>query len=80
MVLAIAQTRMKLGTHRRGNKYSAGEITQRRDSTMGDRSPKSVQKKASQKQAKNDGANKQKQAQVDAQQAAKNKLPAGKKK
>ncbi len=47
---------------------------------MGDKSPKSTQKKASQKQAKTVGANKQKQSQIDAQQATKNKLAAAKKK
>ena len=38
---------------------------------MGDKSPKSVQKKAAQKQIVTDGANKNKQAQVMAQQAVK---------
>ncbi|MCF3652285.1 hypothetical protein [Synoicihabitans lomoniglobus] len=45
---------------------------------MGDRSPKSNQKKAAQKQAKTDGVNAQKQRQITAQQAT--KLNAGKKK
>jgi hypothetical protein len=47
---------------------------------MGDRSPKSVQKKASQKQAKNDGVNQKKQALITAQQATKAKIAANKKK
>lgn len=38
---------------------------------MGDRSPKSVQKKASQKQSKLDAANQKKQAVITAQQATK---------
>lgn len=51
-----------------------------RTPTMGDKSPKSVQKKASQKQSKNDGVNQKKQALVTAQQATKSKLAANKKK
>jgi len=47
---------------------------------MGDRSPKSVQKQASQKQSKNDGANKKKQAQITTQQATKGKAAAAKRK
>ncbi len=47
---------------------------------MGDRSPKSTQKKASQKQSKTDGVNQQKQALVNAQQATKAKIAANKKK
>lgn len=47
---------------------------------MGDRSPKSTQKQASQKQSKNDGANKNKQALITAQQATKAKAAASKKK
>jgi len=43
---------------------------------MGDRSPKAVQKQASQKQAKNDSANQKKQQEV----AAKAKIQVGKKK
>jgi hypothetical protein len=48
--------------------------------TMGDKSPKSVQKKATQKQTVTDGANKKKQALVMAQQATKAKAAANKKK
>jgi hypothetical protein len=48
--------------------------------TMGDRSPKSVQKKADQKQSKNDGVNQKKQALINAQQATKAKIAASKKK
>jgi len=47
---------------------------------MGDRSPKSVQKKASQKQSKTNSSNKVKQALVSAQQATKAKAAAGKRK
>lgn len=47
---------------------------------MGDRSPKSVQKKASQKQVKSNASDKQKNAAIQAQQAAKAKLAANKKK
>ena len=47
---------------------------------MGDRSPKSVQKQASQKQSKFNDSNKQKQALINAQQATKAKLAANKKK
>jgi hypothetical protein len=48
--------------------------------TMGDRSPKSVQKQASQKQAKNDGVSQKKNALIMAQQATKAKAAANKKK
>ena len=48
--------------------------------TMGDRSPKSVQKQASQKQSKTNDANSKKQQAITAQQATKAKLAAGKKK
>jgi hypothetical protein len=47
---------------------------------MGDRSPKSVQKQNSQKQSKNDSANKNKQALITSQQATKAKAAAAKKK
>ncbi len=47
---------------------------------MGDRSPKSVQKKATQKQSKNDGVNQKKQALITSQQATKAKAAANKKK
>lgn len=47
---------------------------------MGDRSPKSVQKQASQKQAKTTVSNQKKQAVVTAQQAVKAKAAATKKK
>lgn len=47
---------------------------------MGDKSPKSMQKKASQKQAKTDEVNKQKQQAIMNQQATKLKLAANKKK
>jgi hypothetical protein len=47
---------------------------------MGDKSPKSVQKSASQKQSKAAGANQKKQDLITAQQATKAKLAANKKK
>lgn len=47
---------------------------------MGDRSPKSVQKNASQKQAKSNVANNKKQALITSQQATKAKAAASKKK
>lgn len=47
---------------------------------MGDRSPKSVQKKASQKQSKADVVTKSKQALITSQQATKAKAAANKKK
>lgn len=47
---------------------------------MGDRSPKSTQKHASQKQSKNDGVNQKKQALITSQQATKAKAAANKKK
>ena len=47
---------------------------------MGDRSPKSVQKKASQKQSKADVVTKNKQSLINAQQATKAKVAANKKK
>lgn len=67
---------------RRRNKHSEGEVTQlnERHPTMGDRSPKSTQKQASQKQAKANESNNKKQALVTSQQAAKAKLAANKKK
>jgi hypothetical protein len=51
-----------------------------RNSNMGDRSPKSVQKQASQKQSKNNDSNKKKQALITSQQATKAKAAANKKK
>lgn len=47
---------------------------------MGDRSPKSVQKQAAQKQSRTDDSNKKKQAQITLQQATKVKAAAAKKK
>lgn len=47
---------------------------------MGDRSPKSVQKQASQKQSKNDGVSQKKQALITSQQATKAKAAASKRK
>jgi hypothetical protein len=47
--------------------------------TMGDRSPKSVQKQASQKQTRANASSNQKQALITAQQATKAKLAANKK-
>lgn len=53
---------------------------QHRIPTMGDRSPKSVQKNASQKQTKTDGSNQKKNALIQAQQATKAKAAANNKK
>ncbi len=66
----------------RGNNYSEGEATQlnERKPTMGDKSPKSTQKQASQKQAKTNVSNNKKQALITSQQATKSKLAANKKK
>jgi hypothetical protein len=47
---------------------------------MGDRSPKSVQKQASQKQSKSDVSNQKKQSLISSQQATKAKAAAAKKK
>lgn len=47
---------------------------------MGDRSPKSVQKQASQKQSKTNVSNQKKQAVISSQQATKAKAAAAKKK
>ena len=47
---------------------------------MGDRSPKSVQKHASQKQSKSNDVSQKKQQLITSQQAAKAKMAAGKKK
>ena len=47
---------------------------------MGDRSPKSVQKNASQKKSKADGDSQKKQSLITSQQATKAKLAANKKK
>lgn len=48
--------------------------------TMGDRSPKSTQKHAAQKQSKTDGVNQKKNALITAQQATKVKAAASKRK
>ena len=65
----------------RGNEHSDGELTQRKGKpTMGDRSPKSTQKKASQKQSKTDDVSKKKQQLITSQQATKAKAAANKKK
>jgi hypothetical protein len=47
---------------------------------MGDRSPKSVQKQASQKQSRTNDSNQKKQALITSQQATKAKAAANKKK
>ncbi len=64
----------------RENEYSQGEATQRKNITMGDRSPKSVQKQASQKQSRTNDSNQKKQAVVSSQQATKAKAAVNKKK
>lgn len=66
--------------HRRGNQHSERDKLSERVDIMGDKSPKSVQKQASQKQSKADVENKKKQAVVLSQQAAKAKAAANKKK
>ena len=73
-----------LGLH---SAYSFGEtnipkVSQPEESTppMGDKSPKSTQKKASQKQSKNDASAQKKQSLVTSQQATKAKAAAAKKK
>ena len=50
------------------------------DLTMGDKSPKSAQKQASQKQTKLNGVNQKKQQLITSQQATKAKVAANKKK
>ena len=65
----------------RGNKHSAGELILLKGiPTMGDKSPKSAQKKASQKQAASNVENQKKQNLISSQQATKTKLAAGKRK
>jgi hypothetical protein len=59
---------------------ATSKLSPTKDILMGDRSPKSNQKNASQKQAKNDVANNKKQALVTSQQATKAKAAALKKK
>ena len=73
-----SRSAMKMGRPR-GNEHSEGEITLiERKPTMGDRSPKSVQKKAAQKQSAANDANSKKQQLITSQQATKAKLAAGK--
>jgi hypothetical protein len=62
------------------NQTSQAAINHQKGFIMGDKSPKSVNKKASQKQAKANDASKKKQAVVSAQQATKAKAAAAKKK
>ena len=65
----------------RRNEYSDGEVTFiKKETAMGDRSPKSVQKQASQKQSRTNDSNQKKQQLLTAQQATKAKLAANKKK
>ena len=65
----------------RRNEHSDGEITLiERIPAMGDRSPKSNQKQASQKQSRSNDASSKKQQLITAQQATKAKLAANKKK
>jgi hypothetical protein len=65
----------------RGNEHSDGETTLiERIPAMGDRSPKSNQKQASQKQSRTNDASSKKQQLITAQQATKAKLAANKKK
>jgi hypothetical protein len=60
--------------------WTARGQTSANKNTMGDRSPKSVQKQASQKQSRADDSQKKKQALVSLQQATKAKAAANKKK
>jgi hypothetical protein len=65
------------GMRLRGNEHSARETTRLKGiPAMGDRSPKSTQKKASQKQSKADDASSKKQQLITAQQATKAKAAA----
>lgn len=61
------------------NDPTVSQLNQQK-STMGDRSPKSTQKNAAQKQSKNDSANQKKNALITSQQATKAKAAANKKK
>ena len=79
MDLASAWRRADKAGRVRRNTFSGGEIT-KTNPPMGDRSPKSNQKQASQKQAKADVVTKNKQAAITAQQATKAKAAAAKKK
>ena len=64
----------------RGNDYSEGEATSLRKFIMGDRSPKSAQKQASQKQSKTDAVSQKKNALITSRQATKAKAAAAKRK
>jgi hypothetical protein len=64
----------------RRNIHSAGELTHHINIIMGDKSPKSVQKKATQKQKTTDAASDKKRSLITAQQATKAKAAANKKK
>jgi hypothetical protein len=57
-----------------------GRASSKQNHPMGDRSPKSNQKQATQKQTKANGVNQKKQAVITAQQATKAKAAAAKKK
>lgn len=80
MVFALVAPKNANG-NRRGNNIPVGQPTSiERKPTMGDRSPKSVQKNASQKQSKANDANAKKQQLITSQQATKAKLAANQKK
>ncbi|MFA5264274.1 MAG: hypothetical protein WC378_10640 [Opitutaceae bacterium] len=67
-----------MNTLRETNILTVRQLNER-NSTMGDRSPKSVQKQASQKQSKANASNQKKQALITSQQATKAKAAANKK-
>lgn len=79
MGLAKSRAGANKAGRRRGNTFLGG-AKPKTIPPMGDRSPKSNQKQATQKQAKNDGVNQKKQAVITAQQATKAKAAAAKKK
>jgi len=54
-----------------GNNFLTDELTSAKDITMGDRSPKSNKKLATQKKSKTDQSSRGKQAQIDAGHARK---------
>jgi hypothetical protein len=81
VVYIVVPFREPRGDAFRGNIHSEGQTTSLKGKpNMGDRSPKSVQKQASQKQSRTDDANSKKQQLINAQQATKAKLAANKKK
>ena len=76
---ALAASRIKTDAVGETNIPKVRQLNERKP-TMGDRSPKSVQKQASQKQSKSNDSNQKKQALITSQQATKAKAAANKKK